>query len=175
MSFLKVGATFFLSLLSFNLPRCSSSWWKTSFSLRRDLLEPAFEEKKWPRFVYFRTKTKLVCGSLFLAVYLFGHKDNTMERSFFAIPLPIVFTENWLLLFAGLLAVVVLLSAVFSIFLLVLRWIRSPSKNGIEGVSHPKVPPGPWGLPIVGYLPFLGLDAHKELHLLSKTYGKVFT
>ncbi len=35
--------------------------------------------------------------------------------------------------------------------------------------------PGPWGLPVVGHLPFLGLNIHETLHRMSKTYGNVFT
>ncbi|XP_066602887.1 cytochrome P450 18a1 [Prorops nasuta] len=40
-----------------------------------------------------------------------------------------------------------------------------------------KLPPGPWGLPFFGYLPFL--DGHKHLHLqfgrLAKNYGPMFS
>lgn len=36
------------------------------------------------------------------------------------------------------------------------------------------LPPGPVGLPIFGYLPFLGKVAYKKLYELSTTYGPVF-
>lgn len=36
------------------------------------------------------------------------------------------------------------------------------------------LPPGPRGLPIVGYLPFLGNEPHLKLHKLSKQYGDIF-
>ena len=34
--------------------------------------------------------------------------------------------------------------------------------------------PGPWGLPIVGYLPFLGGQMNLTLDRLAKRYGNVF-
>ncbi|XP_035204425.1 cytochrome P450 18a1-like [Stegodyphus dumicola] len=37
-----------------------------------------------------------------------------------------------------------------------------------------KLPPGPIGLPILGYLPFLGKEPHKTLSALAKKYGNVF-
>ena len=35
-------------------------------------------------------------------------------------------------------------------------------------------PPGPWGLPIVGYLPFLGRKLDVAINRLAKRYGGVF-
>lgn len=38
------------------------------------------------------------------------------------------------------------------------------------------VPPGPWGLPYVGYWPFLDLDTvHLQLEQMKKKYGDVFS
>ena len=37
-----------------------------------------------------------------------------------------------------------------------------------------KFPPGPTGVPILGYLPFLGQEPYKELDRLKYIYGNVF-
>lgn len=37
------------------------------------------------------------------------------------------------------------------------------------------LPPGPWGLPIVGYLPFLKGDIHLQFGELAKKYGSMFS
>lgn len=46
------------------------------------------------------------------------------------------------------------------------KWIKS---------RRYRLPPGPSGLPIVGYLPFLGLNMHEDLMKLQQTYGGVFS
>lgn len=38
----------------------------------------------------------------------------------------------------------------------------------------PKLPPGPRGLPIVGYLPFLGTDLHRSFTQLASVYGPIY-
>jgi 26-hydroxylase len=38
-----------------------------------------------------------------------------------------------------------------------------------------RLPPGPWGVPILGYLPFFKGDAHLHFHDLVKRYGSVFS
>nr|ARN17925.1 cytochrome P450-2 [Cephus cinctus] len=43
-----------------------------------------------------------------------------------------------------------------------LRYIRS-------------LPPGPWGLPVLGYLPFLKSDVHLQFGKLAKKYGSIFS
>ncbi|KAJ9555219.1 hypothetical protein OSB04_009833 [Centaurea solstitialis] len=40
--------------------------------------------------------------------------------------------------------------------------------------SQPPLPPGPHGLPLVGYFPFLGPNLHLELHKLVPRYGPIF-
>ncbi|PWA84452.1 cytochrome P450 [Artemisia annua] len=40
--------------------------------------------------------------------------------------------------------------------------------------SSPSLPPGPRSLPIVGYLPFLGPDLHKQFTSMAHTYGPIF-
>ncbi|XP_023744326.3 geraniol 8-hydroxylase [Lactuca sativa] len=49
------------------------------------------------------------------------------------------------------------------------RWIFSRSSNG-----GPCLPPGPRSLPIVGYLPFLSRDLHKQFFNMANSYGPIF-
>ncbi|KAJ6807415.1 putative flavonoid 3'-monooxygenase [Iris pallida] len=51
------------------------------------------------------------------------------------------------------------------LFLLFIRWLK-------EGRS---LPPGPFGLPLLGNLPFLSPDLHRCFADLSRTYGPVMT
>ncbi|XP_077271483.1 cytochrome P450 18a1 [Temnothorax americanus] len=37
------------------------------------------------------------------------------------------------------------------------------------------LPPGPWGMPIWGYLPFMKSPTHLHFHELAKKYGKIFS
>ena len=37
------------------------------------------------------------------------------------------------------------------------------------------LPPGPLGIPLVGYQPFFGKDLHKVVTKLGEKYGSVFT
>lgn len=47
--------------------------------------------------------------------------------------------------------------------------------RSIYGKKKYKLPPGPIGLPILGYLPFLGREPYKELDRLKEIYGNVFS
>ena len=38
-----------------------------------------------------------------------------------------------------------------------------------------KLPPGPWGLPFLGYLPYLTGIPHEQFYHLSKKYGSIFS
>ncbi|CAH1425237.1 unnamed protein product [Lactuca virosa] len=49
------------------------------------------------------------------------------------------------------------------------RWTFSRSSNG-----GPCLPPGPRSLPIVGYLPFLSRDLHKQFFNMAHSYGPIF-
>nr|XP_043612896.1 cytochrome P450 76C1-like [Erigeron canadensis] len=48
-------------------------------------------------------------------------------------------------------------------------WYKATLSN-----SSPPLPPGPLSLPIVGYLPFLGPELHKQLTHMAHTYGPIF-
>jgi 26-hydroxylase len=38
-----------------------------------------------------------------------------------------------------------------------------------------RLPPGPWGVPVLGYLPFLKGDVHLHFHKLVQQYGSIFS
>lgn len=68
-----------------------------------------------------------------------------------------------------------LTSTVLSIFLLTLciaifsiPFIRKKNRHALD------LPPGPRGLPLLGYLPFLSPDLHRDFTKLSKTYGPIY-
>lgn len=60
-------------------------------------------------------------------------------------------------------------SLVFSVVLLIVRkcvqWLRQIRS----------MPPGPWGLPFVGCLPFIKSELHLHFFDLAKKYGSVFS
>nr|AWD38971.1 CYP392A11 cytochrome P450 2J6-like protein [Tetranychus urticae]AWD38972.1 CYP392A11 cytochrome P450 2J6-like protein [Tetranychus urticae] len=53
-----------------------------------------------------------------------------------------------------------------------LFWLVKYLFNTIKRIRS--LPPGPWGLPIVGYLPFLGDHVYLQFDQLSKKYGPVY-
>ncbi|XP_060171910.1 cytochrome P450 CYP736A12-like [Lycium barbarum] len=55
----------------------------------------------------------------------------------------------------------------FLFYLIHFRWRAAPDK------IHPKLPPGPRGLPIIGNLHMLGTLPHRTLYDLSKRYGPI--
>ncbi|PWA78286.1 cytochrome P450 [Artemisia annua] len=50
------------------------------------------------------------------------------------------------------------------------KWTLSYSKKGMN-----TLPPGPYGLPFVGYLPFLGSNLHKNFTDMAHIYGPIFS
>ena len=44
-----------------------------------------------------------------------------------------------------------------------------------RGNKHYHLPPGPFSLPVLGTLPFLGADVREPLRRLTKDYGDIFT
>ncbi|VVA39462.1 PREDICTED: flavonoid [Prunus dulcis] len=59
------------------------------------------------------------------------------------------------------------LALLFTLFWYLLIWKKSRK-------STTPLPPGPRGLPLLGYLPFLGTDLHHDLTNLAKTYGPLY-
>ena len=57
------------------------------------------------------------------------------------------------------------ISTVSAILLYMIYWYRRPKR----------LPPGPRGFPIVGYLPFMGGRPEKAAYELSKKYGKILS
>ncbi|KAG8194957.1 hypothetical protein JTE90_021418 [Oedothorax gibbosus] len=42
-------------------------------------------------------------------------------------------------------------------------------------VKRRNFPPGPWGWPVIGYLPYMSQDAHLDFIRIGKKYGDVFS
>ncbi|GAB2213091.1 hypothetical protein Drorol1_Dr00021109 [Drosera rotundifolia] len=59
------------------------------------------------------------------------------------------------------------ITTIILIVIVSLRKARSKSES-------PRLPPGPRGLPVVGYLPFLRNDLHRQFTDLAKVYGPIY-
>ena len=57
------------------------------------------------------------------------------------------------------------IGTISAIFLYLIYWHQRPKR----------LPPGPRGLPIFGYLPFMGKRPERVSYGLSKRYGKILT
>lgn len=57
------------------------------------------------------------------------------------------------------------------VFLVVFGAVRS-----LQWLKYLKtLPPGPWGFPIIGYLPFIKGDVHLQFGEMAKKYGSMFS
>jgi cytochrome P450 len=65
----------------------------------------------------------------------------------------------------------VIVTTLVSIFA-VLIWFLWASKKSRKVI--PPLPPGPRGLPVVGYLPFLGTELHRKFEELAGVYGPIY-
>ncbi|KAG7947224.1 hypothetical protein I3843_14G082600 [Carya illinoinensis] len=61
------------------------------------------------------------------------------------------------------------LTILISIFVVLWLAVKKQRKAAV-----PPLPPGPHGLPIVGYLPFVGTELHKKFHQLCGIYGPIY-
>ncbi|XP_076881789.1 cytochrome P450 76C1-like [Bidens hawaiensis] len=67
------------------------------------------------------------------------------------------------------LARIILTISVPTLLLAWYKWTVSYSKGSN------RLPPGPYGLPIVGYLPFLGYNVHERFTEMARKYGPIFS
>ncbi|KAL6182019.1 hypothetical protein ACLB2K_043442 [Fragaria x ananassa] len=68
----------------------------------------------------------------------------------------------------NLTAILTLLFMVFTLLWYFWIW-KKPSRN-----PSPPLPPGPHGLPLLGYLPFLGANLHLKFTDMAKVYGPIY-
>nr|QFR35247.1 flavonoid 3'-hydroxylase 2 [Chrysanthemum x morifolium] len=59
-----------------------------------------------------------------------------------------------------------------TLVILAISWYKR--SNSRTGKGTPPLPPGPKGLPIVGYLPFLSPNLHHEFAKIANQYGPIF-
>ncbi|PSR91551.1 Flavonoid 3',5'-hydroxylase [Actinidia chinensis var. chinensis] len=61
-----------------------------------------------------------------------------------------------------------------SILIVAIFWYRWAFVRSSKGIGSHPVPPGPRGLPIVGYLPFLSANLHEQFTELAHQYGPIY-
>ncbi|KAK8504633.1 hypothetical protein V6N11_013781 [Hibiscus sabdariffa] len=87
------------------------------------------------------------------ACYIYQFNDLILHFSFITIPFAM--------------AIHTVLIAVVAIYLLLLLFKKLRS-------AKVKLPPGPYGVPLVGYLPFLGRNIHRTFMELANIYGPIY-
>ncbi|PWA60826.1 cytochrome P450 [Artemisia annua] len=65
-----------------------------------------------------------------------------------------------------------LILVTISVAILAMLWYKLTLSSSSNGA--PSLPPGPRSLPVVGYLPFLSADLHKQFTNMANTYGPIF-
>ncbi|KAK9068012.1 hypothetical protein SSX86_012123 [Deinandra increscens subsp. villosa] len=60
-----------------------------------------------------------------------------------------------------------------SVLILVLLWYKWTLSFTRKGRN--RLPPGPYGLPVLGYLPFLSHNLHEKFTEIAQTYGPIFS
>ncbi|PIA32655.1 hypothetical protein AQUCO_04400086v1 [Aquilegia coerulea] len=68
---------------------------------------------------------------------------------------------------------IIILVAAVSLIITVIMWYTWMMKNLMRRMKYP-LPPGPWGLPLVGNLPFVDFELHCYSAKMAKTYGPIF-
>ncbi|XP_023771476.1 flavonoid 3'-monooxygenase CYP75B137 [Lactuca sativa] len=58
---------------------------------------------------------------------------------------------------------------------LLLLWYQWTFPNSKKGKSANQLPPGPYGFPVLGYLPFLGSNLHEKFTEMGHRYGPIFS
>nr|AXL93718.1 Cytochrome P450 [Tanacetum cinerariifolium] len=79
---------------------------------------------------------------------------------------------SWLAVVSGKKDELAIAGLVVMVMTLAFSWYKRSIFSYEKGA--PPLPPGPNGLPVVGYLPFLGPNLHREFTKMTQQYGPIF-